>query len=101
MTRNKYTGEMAFALSMMTLVTAMGGSNLMQKNPDLMLEKLLLAVGLRVKETAPKEALEVWEDPVFREIMREIVIQCGLTAMSVLQVYKKVENGCRRNRNVC
>lgn len=101
MMQNKYTGEMAFALSMMSLVSAMGASNIMQKKPDLMLEKLLLAVGQRVKETAPKEALEVWENPMFREIMREFVGQCGMTTMSVLQVYKKFENECQRNKNAC
>lgn len=101
MVQNKYTGEMAFALSMLSLVSAMGSANIMQKKPDMMLEKLLLAVGQRIKEQAPKEALEVWENPMFREIMREFVGQCGLTTMAVLQVYKKFENECRWNKNVC
>lgn len=101
MEQNKYTGELAGALSMMSLVSAMGTANIMQKKPDLMLEKLLLAVGQRVKERAPKEALEVWGNPMFREIMREFIGQCGLTTMAVLQVYKKFENECKRNKNVC
>lgn len=101
MEQNKYTGELAGALSMLSLVSAMGTANIMQKKPDLMLEKLLLAVGQRVKERAPKEALEVWGNPMFREIMREFIGQCGLTTMAVLQVYKKFDNECRRNKNVC
>ncbi len=86
---------------MLSLVSAMGTANIMQKKPDLMLEKLLLAVGQRVKERAPKEALEVWGNPMFREIMREFIGQCGLTTMAVLQVYKKFDNECKRNKNVC
>jgi hypothetical protein len=101
MEQNKYTGELAGALSMLSLVSAMGTANIMQKKPDLMLEKLLLAVGQRVKERAPKEALEVWGNPMFREIMREFIGQCGLTTMAVLQVYKKFDNECKRNKNVC
>lgn len=101
MEQNKYTGELAGALSMLSLVSAMGSANIMQKKPDLMLEKLLLAVGQRVKERAPKEALEVWGNPMFREIMREFIGQCGLTTMAVLQVYKKFENECKHNKNVC
>lgn len=101
MEQNKYTGELAGALSMLSLVSAMGTANIMQKKPDLMLEKLLLAVGQRVKERAPKEALDIWGNPMFREIMREFIGQCGLTTMAVLQVYKKFENECKRNKNVC
>lgn len=101
MEQNKYTGELAGTLSMLSLVSAMGTANIMQKKPDLMLEKLLLAVGQRVKERAPKEALDVWGNPMFREIMREFIGQCGLTTMAVLQVYKKFDNECKRNKNVC
>lgn len=101
MVQNKYTGEMAYALSMLSLVSAMGTANIMQKKPDLMLEKLLLAVGQRIKDCAPQEALKVWDNPMFREIMREFVGQCGLTTMAVLQVYKKFETECQRNKDVC
>lgn len=98
---NKNTGEMASALSLLSLVSAMSTANLMQRKPDLMLDTLLFAVGHRIKEKAPKEALEVWGNPMFREIMREFVGQCGLTTMAVLQVYKKFENGCKESKSIC
>lgn len=101
MTQNKYTGEMAFALSMMSLVSAMHSAQLTQAKPDKVTMSMLEAIGQRVKERAPQEAVEVWGNPMFREIMREFVSQCGLTTMAVLQVYKKFDNECRSNKNVC
>lgn len=101
MEQNKYTGEMAFALSMMSLVSAMYSSQVMQTKPDKVTISMLEALGQRVKERAPQKAVEVWENPMFREIMREFIGQCGLTTMAVLQVYKKFENECKRNKNVC
>lgn len=101
MTQNKYTGEMAFALSMMSLVSAMHSAQMMQTKPDKVTISMLEALGQRVKERAQQEAIEVWGNPMFREIMREFIGQCGLTTMAVLQVYKKFDNECQRNKNVC
>lgn len=101
MTQNKYTGEMAFALSMMSLISAMHSAQLMQQKTDKLAMSMLETLDQRVKERAPKEALEVWGNPMFREIMREFIGQCGLTTIAVLQVYKKFENECKRNKNVC
>ena len=92
---------MAAALSMMSLISAMHSAQLMQAKPDRVIMSMLEAVGQRVRERAPQEAIEVWENPMFREIMREFIGQCGLTTMAVLQVYKKFENECQRNKNVC
>lgn len=100
MVQNKYTGEMAAALSMMSLVSAMYSAQVMQAKPDKVTLSMLEAIGQRVKERAPQGAVEVWENPMFREIMREFVGQCGLTTMAVLQVYKKFDNECQRNKNV-
>lgn len=101
MTQNKYTGEMAFTLSMMSLISAMHSAQLMQQKPDKLAMSMLETLGQRVKERAPQEAIEVWNNAMFREIMREFVGQCGLTTMAVLQIYKKFENECKRNKNVC
>ena len=101
MAQNKYTGELAFALSMMSLVSAMYSAQVMQQKPDKVTMSMLEAIGQRVRERAPQEAIEVWGTPMFREIMREFIGQCGLTTMAVLQVYKKFENECQRNKNVC
>lgn len=101
MEQNKYTGDLAAALSMLSLISAMRSIDIMQKKPDMMLQRLLMAVEQRVNERAPEEALKVWGNPMFREIMREFVGQCGLTTMAVLQVYKKFDNECQRNKNVC
>ena len=101
MEQNKYTGELAAALSMLSLISAMRSVDIMQKKPDMMLQRLLLAVEQRVNERAPEEALKVWSSPMFREIMREFVGQCGLTTMAVLQIYKKFDNECQRSKNVC
>lgn len=101
MIQNKYTGEMAFALSMMSLVSAMHSAQLMQQKPDKVTISMLEALSQRVKERAPQVAIDVWGNPMFREIMREFLGQCGLTTMAVLQVYKKFDNECQRNKNVC
>ena len=56
-------------------------------------------IGQRVKERAPQEAIEAWNNPMFREIMREFVGQCGLTTMATLQVYRKFVTVCQQNKN--
>jgi hypothetical protein len=99
MEKNVYTGEMASALSLMALVSAMGSANLMARKPDMLLDKMLVMVGQRVKERAPQEAIDAWNDPMFREIMREFVGQCGLTTMATLQVYRKFVTVCQQNKN--
>lgn len=95
---NKYTGEVAYYATMMALTEAMKAANIMLPKPNPLIGKsieMLQDIAFSCVHENVKLRLS---SPAFALLMQNFVAGCGLNTMTVLQLVKKFENECEKNK---
>ena len=101
MVQNRYTGELAYYATMVTLVSAMQSCNVMVRRPSKTIAQLASLLQTALIETAPPEIARSLADPELMKVLRDHIDREGLTVMSVLQCIKKYDTGKRSLSSVC
>ena len=95
MAQNRYTGELAYYATMVTLVSAMQSCNIMVRRPSKTIARLASLLQTALIETAPPDVAKSLSDPELMKVLRDHIDREGLTVMSVLQCIKKYDTGKR------
>ena len=93
MTQNRYTGELAYYATMVTLVSAMQSCNVMVRRPSKTIAQLAGLLQTALIETAPPDIAKALSDPELMRVLRDHIDREGLTVMSVLQCIKRYDTG--------
>ena len=101
MAANRYTGELAYYATMVTLVSAMQSCNIMVRRPSKTIAELAKLLQTALIETAPPDIAKSLSDPALMQVLRDHIDREGLTVMSVLQCIKRYDEGKKSLKNVC
>lgn len=101
MAANRYTGELAYYATMVTLVSAMQSCNVMVRRPSKTIAQLAGLLQTALIETAPPDVARAISDPELMRVLRDHIDREGLTVMSVLQCIKKYDTGKRLLNGAC
>lgn len=93
MAANRYTGELAYYATMVTLVSAMQSCNVMVRRPSKTIAQLASLLQTALIETAPPDIAKNLSDPELMGVLRDHIDREGLTVMSVLQCIKRYDTG--------
>ena len=101
MITNRYTGELAYYATMVTLVSAMQSCNIMTRRPSKTIAQLATIMQTALIETAPPEVAKALGDPELMKVLRDHIEREGLTVMSVLQCIKRYDKGKAKLNGAC
>lgn len=101
MAANRYTGDLAYYATMVTLVSAMQACNVMVRRPSKTVAQLSSLLQTALVETAPPDVAKALSDTELMRVLRDHIDREGLTVMSVLQCIKKYDTGKRSLKGVC
>lgn len=101
MAANRYTGDLAYYATMVTLVSAMQSCNVMVRRPSKTIAQLASLLQTALIETAPPDVAKALSDPELMRVLRDHIDRDGLTVMSVLQCIKKYDTGKRSLSGAC
>lgn len=101
MAANRYTGDLAYYATMITLVSAMQSCNIMVSRPSKTIAQLVNILHTSLMETAPKEVQQALGDEALRAVLRDHIDKNGLTVMSVLQCIRQYDKGKQSLKGAC
>lgn len=101
MSKNKYTGDVAYYATIMALIEAARSCCYMQpKSNVLVLKSLDLLQQMVIDETTP-EVRNRLSGRQFSALMQNFILNCGLNTMTVLQLISRYEKECEKNSQSC
>ncbi len=92
MAKSKYTGDVAFYATMMTLTEAMKAANYMATRPNKTITDFLGILQRLTEDAVPAAVRARCCSHTFKAAMQNYVAECGLCTMGVLQLLKKIEH---------
>lgn len=101
MKENKYTGDVAYYATMLALTEAMKSANIMLAKPSPLIGKSIEMLQEIAFSAVPADVRTRLSSPAFALLMQNFVANCGLNTMTVLQLVKKFENECEKNKHCC
>lgn len=101
MAANRYTGDLAYYATMITLVSAMQSCNIMVSRPSKTIAQLVGILHTSLMETAPREIQRDLGDEALRAVLRDHIDRNGLTVMSVLQCIRQYDKGKESLKGAC